>query len=461
MNALYGLRCGLTPVYSFRVTAVNAVGAGPPGQPSFPVQTLREAPSGQVADLRAVSRGATAVQLTWRPAPPSTLHGEFLGYQLTYRSPATGTNRSLVITEQNVTALVVSGLEAYTEYLFSLAIRNPRGLGPAAMATGRTRQSVPGAPASVRYTDVGSSWVLLMWTPPAQRNGMLLRYCINISGVGLPAELRWLPASEDRWLQHKVDRLNPFTFYNVGVLAETSVGRGPARHVRLRTDTSSPGLPLVLDISCVKDGATQVRWLGPPPDSQPAVSFFTIGYRNERDRKYQLTRTPAGLGEHTIIMHNLDEGMTYFKIQAVRRSRYSRSTVYRGVFTEPWSALLPRPRAGCERFRLIHPRPEDSTLAVGVGVLPDWRQEAIPAHMFAGYVRDLRRGADAGFWKEMAAIDGAAAPPANGHHVGANGTNGTNGCTKPVGFVARRCDACCGRWGEYDGLMLNVLKDGR
>ena len=70
---------------------------------------------------------------------------------------------------------------------------------------------------------------------------------------------------------------------------------------------------------------------------------------------------------------------------------------------------------------------------------PDWRREAIPAHLFAAYVLDLQRGADAGFWKEMAAVNGAAeeaghAAGTNGHHVGINGHHaGTNGCSKSNG----------------------------
>ncbi|KAF0290345.1 Receptor-type tyrosine-protein phosphatase delta [Amphibalanus amphitrite] len=437
---------GLRPftVYSFRLTAVNAVGAGRPGPSSYPVNTLREAPSGTVGDLRAVSRGPTSVQLSWMQADPSTLHGEFLGYQLTYRAPATGANHTLVIMEQNVTTLVVTGLEPFTEYLFSLSIRNPRGLGPVARVTGRTQQAAPGPPATVRYSSVGSTWAALIWTPPAERNGVLLCYTVNITrDAGGEPDLRRVPATEETWVQYRVDGLRPYTQYTVGVSAATEVGSGRQRLVRLRTDTSAPGRPVILSITCVHSGATQVRWRGPTESGPPPVSFFTIGYRNARHPKYTLTGTPAGVGEHTILMRHLDPGMTYFKIQAVRRSRYSQSDVYRGEFTEPWSVLLPRRNSDCSEFRLIRPVQDDSSLAIGIGVLagvvvvsvlvagiviflcrrrsrrgrpplvakaaqPDWRQEAIPAHMFAGYVMDLQRGADAGFWKEMAAVDGAA-----------------------------------------------------
>ena len=100
---------------------------------------------------------------------------------------------------------------------------------------------------------------------------------------------------------------------------------------------------------------------------------------------------------------------------------------------------------GCSfsRRRAVRGRPALAAKAAH----PDWRQEAIPAHMFAGYVQDLQRGADAGFWKEMAAVDSAAGEAGglsagtNGHHAGTNGhhagTNGhhadTNGCSKPNG----------------------------
>ena len=49
-----------------------------------------------------------------------------------------------------------------------------------------------------------------------------------------------------------------------------------------------------------------------------------------------------------ITIRHLDPGITQFKIQAVRRSRYSQSAVYRGEFTEPWSVLLPSRNSGTD-----------------------------------------------------------------------------------------------------------------
>lgn len=92
---------GLQPftVYSFKVLAVNGVGEvssvidamltsrpqSNESEASYYMITLREAPSGKPTITSAHNSSSSSICLAWAPPHPSTLHGEFLGYRLTYR----------------------------------------------------------------------------------------------------------------------------------------------------------------------------------------------------------------------------------------------------------------------------------------------------------------------------------------------------------------------------------------
>ena len=75
---------GLKPfsVYSFRVTAVNGVGQSGESEESYYMITLRESPSGKPTITSAHNTTSSSIYLAWEPPHPSTLHGEFLGYQV-------------------------------------------------------------------------------------------------------------------------------------------------------------------------------------------------------------------------------------------------------------------------------------------------------------------------------------------------------------------------------------------
>ena len=75
--------------------------------------------------------------MTWRPPPPSSIHGEHLGYRISYRRHHGSARR----TEEDVRSLRLDesynradlkDLEPWTKYLVSVQVVNPKGVGPAA-----------------------------------------------------------------------------------------------------------------------------------------------------------------------------------------------------------------------------------------------------------------------------------------------------------------------------------------
>ncbi|GJQ68134.1 hypothetical protein Trydic_g10717 [Trypoxylus dichotomus] len=125
---------GLHPytVYSFRVLAVNEMGASSPSKESYYMVTLREVPTGKPTITTAHNTSASALHISWRPPHHDTIHGEFLGYRISYRPRDRGPDgiKEIYIRDPSVESHTIQNLETYTQYLVSLQVFNPEGPGP-------------------------------------------------------------------------------------------------------------------------------------------------------------------------------------------------------------------------------------------------------------------------------------------------------------------------------------------
>ena len=87
-------------------------------------------------DLRehpAHNTSSSSIQLKWSPPEDSTIHGEFLGYRIAFK-PRTAVGGDAVqeirIKDPLVSRYTIQKLEIFTQYLVSLQVYNPEGLGP-------------------------------------------------------------------------------------------------------------------------------------------------------------------------------------------------------------------------------------------------------------------------------------------------------------------------------------------
>ncbi|XP_059219737.1 protein sidekick-2-like [Stomoxys calcitrans] len=125
---------GLVPftVYSFRLKAVNKLGISPPSKESYYIVTLREAPTGKPIPTEAHNTSSTSVYISWKPPPPDTILGEFLGYRITYRPRDRNPNdtKEIYIRDSTIENHEILNLEPYTQYKVTVQVFNPEGLGP-------------------------------------------------------------------------------------------------------------------------------------------------------------------------------------------------------------------------------------------------------------------------------------------------------------------------------------------
>ncbi|KAF4530588.1 hypothetical protein B566_EDAN006794 [Ephemera danica] len=119
-------------VYSFRVVAVNAMGRSRSSKESYYFYTLREVPDGKPTITTAHNTSATSLRISWRPPHPDTIHGEFLGYRISFRPRDQGeeTVKEIYIRDPSADSHTIQNLKTYAQYLVSLQVFNPAGTGP-------------------------------------------------------------------------------------------------------------------------------------------------------------------------------------------------------------------------------------------------------------------------------------------------------------------------------------------
>ena len=85
--------------------------------------------------------------------------------------------------------------------------------------------TVPGSPSNLTITTVNPRTIHMSWDPPPfnQRNGIILRYSINITTLTDQCEVYSSLSTSN---SYTVNSLRPYTSYSCSVAAETSVGRG-------------------------------------------------------------------------------------------------------------------------------------------------------------------------------------------------------------------------------------------
>ena len=114
--------------------------------PSIFYLSIHIVPSGKPTITAAHNTSSTSIQLVWRPPSKNSINGEFLGYRISYRlrnnndnndseqqgssSSSKSSSVETTLKDPDVTHYTIQDLEAFTQYLVSLQIVNPAGLGP-------------------------------------------------------------------------------------------------------------------------------------------------------------------------------------------------------------------------------------------------------------------------------------------------------------------------------------------
>jgi hypothetical protein len=256
--AVTGLTNGL--VYTFTVTATNAVGTGPASAMSGAVVPVGL--PGMPTNVSAAA-GVGEASLNWL-APASDGGSPILLYTVT-ANPGGQTAMSVG------TSVTVTGLMAGASYTFTVSAANVAGSGPSSTPTTPvTIPEVPGVPTGVMAT-VGNASASVSWVAPVDDGGLpVTGYIVTASPGGVMASIS-APGTSTT-----LAGLMNGTSYTLTVVAVNAVGdsaaSAPSNPV---TPATIPNAPTAVS-AVAGNGQAAVSWTASTDDGGAAITGYTV-----------------------------------------------------------------------------------------------------------------------------------------------------------------------------------------
>ncbi|XP_026829152.1 neuroglian isoform X3 [Ooceraea biroi] len=305
--------------YRIKVAAINVKGECP----TTPTEVIGY--SGEDVPLQAPGnftlnqiKSSTTALLSWSPVPEESVRGELQGYKIQTWTEKEGEKnmRQIDVPGGNRTHALITKFVPYSKNFVRIVAYNRRYTGPASETLSfDTPEGVPGTVLSFEAFPMGSSALYLVWTRPAEPNGVLTGYRIYyqvVNGTKLETLLERKPHIMDPYATNaKLAALAPETKYRVHIRATTRVGEGNDYFIEQKTRTSlRPDIPqFTWETVPTENGYANVRiiWL-PNLNGNPGSHFF-VKYR-PKGETISLMTDPE-FQSNTIEIRGLQSGEVY------------------------------------------------------------------------------------------------------------------------------------------------------
>jgi len=362
-------------VYSFKVTAVNKIGLSNQSLPSYHMMTLREVPSGKPTITAAHNLSSNSIKISWRAPNASTINGEFLGYQISWKdrnSQNPDDINSVSIKDPTETRHIISGLNTYTQYLVSLQVINPKGLGPSSTVVVMTDEGVPSNPQNITSIHTQNDSVTLHWMEPDSPNGIISGYRLYYNTKKMTDVVTVKDSSKE--IVYMLKNLEPYTKYTIWVKAFTSKHEGNSSStIKVLTDVSGPGRSLITNLTCPGDNTLYIEWVQ-PEKYYHSVDMYRLYFKTREEKAWQKkTVLVPPVPKHNVekmLLTNLTTNQEYLlKIQAMTSSLYQEDLVYPGAVSETLNLVVSR---NCDGILVSPMREEelkDTTAMVSLAIV--------------------------------------------------------------------------------------------
>lgn len=292
-------------------------------------------------------KSSTTAQLSWSPVPEESVRGELQGYKIQTWTDKDGEKgmREIDIRGGNKTHALVTKFVPYSKNNVRILAYNGRYAGPPSETLSfDTPEGVPGTVLSFEAFPMGSSALFLVWTRPAEPNGILTGYRIYyqvVNGTKLGTLLERKPhVMNPDDTTAKLAGLTPDTIYRVHIRATTRIGEGNDYFIEQKTRTSQrPDIPqFTWETVPVENGYSNVRvtWLS-NLNGNPGSHFF-VRYKLKGETIF-LSTDPEFLSK-AIEVRGLQSGEVYVMSIVAVDGDYTTESAFQEVETSSEGPII-------------------------------------------------------------------------------------------------------------------------
>lgn len=274
--------------YQFRVYAVNAIGPGPPSEPTERLKTPPAAPDRNPENIKIHGHHPHEMEISWDPLLAIECNAPGLEYKVSYRKLEVEDewHEYMVLRP----SYIVRNTSTFAPYEIKIQSRNSLGWGPEPKpVTGYSGEDVPtAAPSNVAVEVINTTVLRVSWSPvhPATVRGHIGGY--NVYWARIKSFL-----SPDKVLEERnsmsfpgnrthviVHGLKPFSEYRLTVNVFNKKGKGPKSDpVTFYTPEGVPGKVPILSASRFQDDSVQLDWAPPLVTNGILTGYFLQYYR--------------------------------------------------------------------------------------------------------------------------------------------------------------------------------------
>ncbi|XP_029974097.1 cell adhesion molecule L1-like a isoform X3 [Salarias fasciatus] len=272
--------------YQFRVYAVNAVGPGPPSEPTRRHETPPAPPERNPENVKIQGHLPYQMDISWEPLLPIEHNGPGLEYKVSYRKLGVEDEWREHMVKRH--SFVVRNTSTFVPYEIKIQSRNSDGWGPEPkVVTGYSGEDVPtAAPRDIAVEVINTTILRVSWTqvPYATVRGHLGGYYVHwVRGKSLLNPNKVLDEHHAMSFPGKrshaiVPGLEPFSEYKLTVNVFNNKGNGPKSDpVTFSTPEGVPQQVPILTASDPHKDSIRLVW-GPPLEANGVLSGYHLQY---------------------------------------------------------------------------------------------------------------------------------------------------------------------------------------